>query len=80
MGIIVKPLVTEKMTSISEKSGRYGFIVSPKANKAEIKKEIEIVKEIINAHHENINVISTVDVGTEFIFTLPKSKKSGDDD
>ena len=30
MGIIVKPLVTEKMTSISEKSSRYGFIVSPK--------------------------------------------------
>ena len=42
MGIIVKPLVTEKMTSISEKfTNRYGFIVSPKANKAEIKKEIE---------------------------------------
>lgn len=41
MGIIVKPLVTEKMTSISEKSSRYGFIVSPKANKIEIKKEIE---------------------------------------
>ena len=41
---------------------------------------LSIVKEIINAHHENINVISTVDVGTEFIFTLPKSKKSDDDD
>ncbi|MBR4778399.1 MAG: 50S ribosomal protein L23 [Bacteroidaceae bacterium] len=41
MSIIVKPLVTEKMTSISEKSTRYGFIVSPKANKVEIKKEIE---------------------------------------
>lgn len=41
MAIIIKPLVTEKMTSISEKSGRYGFIVSPKANKVEIKKEIE---------------------------------------
>lgn len=41
MSIIVKPLVTEKMTSISEKSSRYGFIVSPKANKIEIKKEIE---------------------------------------
>ncbi|NLG04478.1 MAG: HAMP domain-containing histidine kinase, partial [Clostridia bacterium] len=35
---------------------------------------LSITKEIINAHHENINVISTVDVGTEFIFTLPKSK------
>ncbi|MBQ7587628.1 MAG: HAMP domain-containing histidine kinase [Lachnospiraceae bacterium] len=35
---------------------------------------LAITKEIINAHHENINVISTVGVGTEFIFTLPKSR------
>ncbi len=35
---------------------------------------LSITKEIINAHHENLNVISTVGVGTEFIFTLPKSK------
>ena len=35
---------------------------------------LAITKEIINAHKENINVISTVDVGTEFIFTLSKSK------
>lgn len=34
---------------------------------------LSITKEIIKAHHENINVISTVGVGTEFIFTLPKS-------
>lgn len=33
-----------------------------------------IVKEIINAHKQNINVISTVGVGTEFIFTLEKAK------
>lgn len=32
---------------------------------------LSIVKEIINAHGENINVISTEGVGTEFIFTLP---------
>ncbi len=36
---------------------------------------LSIVKEIIQAHNENINVISTEGVGTEFIFTLPKSKK-----
>lgn len=33
---------------------------------------LSITKEIIKAHHENINVISTVGVGTEFIFTLSK--------
>lgn len=31
---------------------------------------LSIVKEIIHAHHENINVISTEGIGTEFIFTL----------
>ena len=33
---------------------------------------LSIVKEIINTHGENINVISTEGVGTEFIFTLPQ--------
>lgn len=33
---------------------------------------LSIVKEIIQAHGENIDVISTEGVGTEFIFTLPK--------
>lgn len=34
---------------------------------------LSIAKEIIQAHHENINVVSTEGVGTEFIFTLPKA-------
>ncbi len=33
---------------------------------------LSIVKEIIQAHGENIDVISTVGVGTEFIFSLPR--------
>ena len=33
---------------------------------------LAIVKEAIQAHGENINVISTEGVGTEFIFSLPK--------
>ena len=41
MGIIVKPLVSEKMTAITEKLNRFGFIVRPEANKLEIKKEVE---------------------------------------
>ena len=35
---------------------------------------LSIVKEIIQVHNENINVVSTEEVGTEFIFTLTKSK------
>ncbi len=34
---------------------------------------LAIVKEAIQAHGENINVISTEGVGTEFVFTLPKA-------
>ncbi len=42
MGYIVKPLVTEKMTNITDKhANRYGFLVRPEANKLQIKKEIE---------------------------------------
>ena len=33
---------------------------------------LSITKEIIQAHNENINVVSTEGVGTEFIFTLEK--------
>ena len=37
---------------------------------------LAIVKEVITSHNENINVISTEGVGTEFIFTLPRSKRT----
>lgn len=40
---------------------------------------LSIVKEIINSHDENINVISTEGVGTEFIFSLQKSDKNEED-
>lgn len=41
---------------------------------------LSIVKEIIQAHEQSINVISTVDVGTEFIFTLALAEKELQDD
>ena len=34
---------------------------------------LSIVKEILQSHGENIDVISTEGVGTEFIFSLPRS-------
>ena len=40
---------------------------------------LSITKEIIRSHGENINVISTEGVGTEFIFSLPKSDVEDDD-
>jgi len=39
--IVLKPIVTEKMTTISENLNRYGFYVSKTANKIEIKEAIE---------------------------------------
>ncbi len=41
MKVIIKPIVTEKMTDISEKLNRYGFVVDKKANKLEIKDAVE---------------------------------------
>lgn len=42
MSIIIKPIITEKMTAISEKiTNRFGFIVDRKANKIEIRKAVE---------------------------------------
>lgn len=42
MGIIIKPIVTEKQTQISGKyPNRVGFRVTPNANKLEIKTAIE---------------------------------------
>lgn len=41
MSIILKPIITEKMTAQAEDFNRYAFIVDRKANKLEIKKAIE---------------------------------------
>ncbi|MCK9303518.1 MAG: 50S ribosomal protein L23 [Bacteroidales bacterium] len=41
MGIIMKPIVTEKMTIIGEKLNRYAFVVNKEANKIEIKNAVE---------------------------------------
>ena len=41
MDILLKPIVTEKMTSQGDKQNRYGFIVAKNANKLQIKKAVE---------------------------------------
>ena len=69
MGIIIKPIVTEKQTAITEKMpNRYGFRVAPDANKLEIKKAVE---EMYN--------VSVVDVNTMNYAGKKKSRytKSG---
>ncbi|RKY92392.1 MAG: 50S ribosomal protein L23 [Ignavibacteriae bacterium] len=39
--ILIRPIITEKMTSLNTEQSKYGFLVNPKANKIEIAKAIE---------------------------------------
>lgn len=55
MGIIVKPIVTEKMTALTEKLNRYGFRVQPSANKIQIAKAIQ---ELYNVTVLSVNTIN----------------------
>ena len=56
MGIIIKPIVTEKQTAITEKmANRYGFRVSPDANKLEIKKAVQ---DMYNVTVVDVNTIN----------------------
>ncbi|MBR1712594.1 MAG: 50S ribosomal protein L23 [Alloprevotella sp.] len=50
MAFIIKPIVTEKMTRITEKENKFGFIVRPEANRLQIKAEVEALY--------NVNVVS----------------------
>lgn len=54
MDIIIKPIVTEKMTELGEKLNRYGFIVNKGANKIQIKKAVE---ELYNVEVDAVNTM-----------------------
>lgn len=54
MEILVKPLVTEKMTDQSERFNRYGFVVDRRASKPEIKKAVEA---LYNVTVESVNTM-----------------------
>ncbi|MFH6602250.1 50S ribosomal protein L23 [Maribacter algicola] len=41
MNVLIKPIITEKMTADSELYNRYGFEVDPRANKIQIKDAVE---------------------------------------
>lgn len=55
MEILLKPIVTEKMTSQSEAFNRYGFLVARKANKLQIKQAIE---ELYGVNVESVNTLN----------------------
>ena len=64
MGIIIKPIVTEKMTGLSEKLNRYGFRVQKEANKIQIKQAVEAMYNV-----------TVTDVNTAIV--APKKKSRG---
>ena len=39
--VLIRPIVTEKLTAMGEKLNRYGFMVDKRANKLEVKKAVE---------------------------------------
>lgn len=41
MSVLIKPIITEKMTNEGELNNRYGFVVNPRANKIQIKDAVE---------------------------------------
>ena len=55
MGIIIKPIVTEKLTDQGEKLNRYGFIVDRKANKIQIKAAVE---QMYNVSVADVNTVN----------------------
>ncbi len=54
MEILRKPLLTEKVTQLTDKLNRYAFLVNPKANKIQIKAAIEAMYGV------NITAVNTM--------------------
>ncbi len=54
MEILIKPLVTEKMTDQSERFNRYGFVVDRRATKPQIKKAVE---KLYNVSVDSVNTM-----------------------
>jgi large subunit ribosomal protein L23 len=67
MSIIIKQIITEKITKESEISNRFGFVVSRKANKVEIKKAVEA------AYGVNIVAVNTMNVRPDRTTKFTKS-------
>jgi len=75
MEILIKPLVTEKMTAQSEKLNRFGFIVHRQANRIQIKNAVQ------QLYGVDVNAVNTMVYGpkTKYRYTksgVQKGKKS----
>ncbi|MCC6724511.1 MAG: 50S ribosomal protein L23 [Saprospiraceae bacterium] len=52
--ILIKPIITEKADMLSEKKGRYTFVVNKDANKIEIKKAVA------EAYNVDVKAVNTM--------------------
>jgi len=55
MGILKKPIVTEKMNSLSESLNKYAFVVEKDANKLQIREAVEGMYDVTVA---SVNVLN----------------------
>ncbi|MGV1012164.1 MAG: 50S ribosomal protein L23 [Flavobacterium sp.] len=56
MSILVKPIITEKITKDGELFNRFGFVVDKKANKVQIKKAVEATYGVSVVNVNTMNV------------------------
>ena len=56
MAILIKPILTEKATSSTDK-GKFSFIVDTKANKVQVKKAVEKTYDVNVVSVNTINVL-----------------------
>lgn len=54
MNILIKPIVTEKITALGNTLNRYGFVVQKEANKQQIKKAVESLYQV------NVSSVNTM--------------------
>jgi large subunit ribosomal protein L23 len=60
MSIILRPIITEKMTNQTDKFNRYGFYVDRRANKIEIKGVIEKMYSVTVTEVRTMNNVGKV--------------------
>jgi large subunit ribosomal protein L23 len=54
MTVIIKPIITEKMTHLGEKLNRYGFVVDRRANKIQI---MQAIKDLYGVDVTSVNTM-----------------------
>ncbi len=57
MEILIKPIVTEKLTAQGDTMNRYGFVVDKKANKLQIKEAVE------KSYNVSVDSVNTMQYG-----------------